>query len=275
MLGYDPQFRAYKSGRPLYKGQLATKIKNGATGILGAHGFGDRNLADRIWLRGNFVSMGANFRDARDYLPLGLRFTNLGQAPDASVLLYELVKCHQLGLKKLVGFGHSRGGAAFITLLHMLTFPERYKKYFRAMGLENTDGSLNSKKITQLKQMIDQIILAHPLVSVPSTLRHQLGKLGSGAKLLLTLFGDYNLFEKTQLAMLEELYTSKNQSALTPLAISLSPHDEVIGTVHNRDLQMIADKSQGSITIFGEVDSFRHDDLGPALQLLTALTTKS
>ncbi len=277
ILGYDPQFSAYAiedvnfiNPSPLLKSELITKIRKNATAILTAHGFGDNNLAGHILREGNFISVGANFRDAAKLLPMGLRFTNLGQAPDASVLLYELVKCHRLGAKRIIGFGHSRGGAAFITLLHMLTFPDRYKTYFRAMGLENSDGTLKMYAIEQLKRMLYHLILAHPLVSIPSTLKHVHGPLRFLTISLLTVVADYNPFEKTQLAMLEEIYMS-NQGPLPPLTISLCPRDEVVGTVHNKDLQKIAAKSKGRITVKIEGRGCGHNYLYQAEQILDEL----
>ncbi|HBL99024.1 TPA: hypothetical protein DDZ86_05290 [Candidatus Dependentiae bacterium] len=268
VLGYNPDFKSYDFNDN-QAGYLRTKLGQSpnATVILTSHGWGGENLADGVRRNGEFISLGGNFRDATQDFPLNLRFANLGQAPDASVLLYQLVKCQKLGVKKIVGFGHSRGGGAYITLLYMLTFPEKYKSYFKTMGLTQGDGRLNLNEINNLKNLISRVILLHPLVNLRSVLKNGLGRIGVGVEAVLPLIGNYNLFEKTQLDMLKEMYSNPEFAKTLPtLQIFLSDHDEVVGTTHNQELKDFAKTTKrhkggkGKICVAIDNDSILAED---------------
>jgi hypothetical protein len=86
---------------------------------------------------------------------------NLGQEPDATVLLWAIVECYRKGHLKAHIFGNSRGGATIIKLLDMLSNPHNHPAAWATVGITNPTER------HALKNMLaaGTIYLAHPLMN--------------------------------------------------------------------------------------------------------------
>lgn len=174
LFGYNPNYTAYVPGD-----------KKVAVQVL--HGFGCRRGENyKAYFPGNEHYTGVFF-DFKDTLFFknrswnlealrGARSINLGQAPDAEVALYSLIQTHKVGGQSII-FGHSRGGATAITMLHMMEFPEYYIKSWEKLGYtkkivvkgrlwNGTKSIIDADKLTALKKSIKKIFIEKPLLNI-------------------------------------------------------------------------------------------------------------
>ncbi len=172
VLGYDPdtdQISESPAADPLSQ-----------TIVLCSHGFGDSKYSARALsphtgtinllppvVRGRFVSF--NFRDHRvgGAIPLfSLRHTNLGGEPDARVVLFHIIKCFCKGYTNIMLFGHSRGCAATIRALDMLTDPYKYRSVWTDFGFSQNGVTLCCEVIQAVQAAVGRVYLARPLLDV-------------------------------------------------------------------------------------------------------------
>lgn len=94
------------------------------------------------------------------------RSFNMGQQGDAAQIVSFLWEIFRHGYRSLVTMAHSRGGAAWITALHMITFPEKHKRFWKKF--ERRAGYPKNKIIQHLQTLIKNStsVLVHPLLSV-------------------------------------------------------------------------------------------------------------
>ena len=93
---------------------------------------------------------------------------NLGQKEDAKVLLNAVLQCYQQGYTKIDIFANSRGGAATITMLDILSNPERYHDVWSSFGI--LDHALHEALRTMVAK--GTIFLAHPLIDQHATIQY-------------------------------------------------------------------------------------------------------
>lgn len=93
---------------------------------------------------------------------------NLGQKEDAKVLLHAVLQCYHKGYTKIDIFANSRGGAATITMLDILSNPEHYHDIWSSFGI--LDHAIHDA----LRAMIAKgtIFLAHPLIDQHATIQY-------------------------------------------------------------------------------------------------------
>lgn len=98
---------------------------------------------------------------------------NLGGLPDAEILLYPIIQCADAGTD-IVLYGHSRGAAAIIRVLHMLTFPNQYMSTWKKFDLTKRTWGFkftpDYDRISKIAGKIKQVFVANPLLSTETVL---------------------------------------------------------------------------------------------------------
>jgi hypothetical protein len=179
IFGYNPKFSTFPT----------KQNKKKATLII-SHGFGDNKENNENWSefykyydlttinfnfpddtsepRNTFETFFAFFKDLSV-----IRRINLGGLPDAEPLVYAIKQCADAE-KDIILHGHSRGGAAIITALHMLTFPEQdnYKNSWKKLGLLDKNGQPDYEQIKNIRGQIKKIFFVNPLMDVTSVFKN-------------------------------------------------------------------------------------------------------
>lgn len=235
VLGYDPQTDAICGA---VNGNRDKPI------VVCAHGFGDskKNFVANLEKclpghdRDQFICF--NFRDYRldngSMLPQ-LRYANLGQEPDARVVLFHVVKCFCKGHKNIVLFAHSRGCASTIRALDMLFDPYKYRSVWEAFGFTDKNGCiLHGNSIRAIKNAVGRVYLARPLLSIREALLLA-GKRATGSFLapatamllrsVARLFGSYNTRTEEPIDILKRLLLQ----ARFDFYLFFAPNDAVVG----------------------------------------------
>jgi hypothetical protein len=107
-----------------------------------------------------------SLQNPRDYF-CAIHAIDLGQQEEAKVLLQVIVECYEKGYKKISIFANSRGAAATITMLDMLSHPHNYMHVWCFLKV-NTDQQ------QEVRNMVARgtIFLAHPLMDQRETINY-------------------------------------------------------------------------------------------------------
>ncbi|OGV54751.1 MAG: hypothetical protein A2017_20400 [Lentisphaerae bacterium GWF2_44_16] len=161
---------------------------------------------------------------------------NMGQRGDAAQIISFLWDIQRNGYKKLVSMAHSRGGAAWISALHMVWFPEDHpkfwKKFSRKLHIPQTTI------IARLQNLLQETtsILVHPLLSINSAAhctfkrKYHLSSFSSNIfvaayRTSLSICSSYSLLFPEAIELLDELIETKKFIG----KILLCQHDKIVG----------------------------------------------
>jgi len=158
--------------------------------LCGHNGYGRQqiqkvNAPDRKVVVFDFPNIGRNCSSLWK-----LRSENTGGTHDAQVALYSVIKCADNECPIILS-GLSRGGAAVITLLHMLSFPDEYKHIWGKFGV--TKGSdLDYEKIDKIKKQIKKVYIDNPFLSLQTVFGPFIGKV---ARVMLPFIAKFDFHE--------------------------------------------------------------------------------
>lgn len=252
-LGFDP-----------HTDQIVPALGDGNSPIVVCmHGFGDSKdnfslrLVDSMQgcPRDQFVCF--NFCDYRlrsGWMLPQLRYANLGQEPDARVVLFHIIKCFCNGHKNIVLFAHSRGCAATIRALDMLFDPYKYRKTWEDLGFLKNGSIQFGSAIRAIQQAIGHVYLARPLLDVREALLAA-GRRVTGRYLApvtaLMLHGAARVF--TRYTVLDEepivLFKRLVHQARFNFYVFFAPHDRVVGNAYDDLVATLAGDAANSSTL--------------------------
>lgn len=215
--------------------------------FLPLHGFGDKKWKKFEGLDPRVSFMGFNFADAGFLDSEGkgltsLAKTNLGQDCDAFSAVWHVVHCYELGYKKVVIVGHSRGGAAGIKLAHIFTFPEKYQDMWKKLGFVNEKGDLRSKEIENVWKIVSKIYLLNPLLNVKKLEMLKNIKEGAGStacevtKVFMSWLTNIKFNGSSHLDNLKEIFT-EGKSYLPQFDLYIADNDKVVGNGSDEDIK--------------------------------------
>lgn len=271
----------------------------GKTPILCAQGWPEQpNASKRVWSQldneslalrhENVFTVDCNPQDSINLhsktisgLLLGLRTINFGDYSDAQAILYALNECHKAGHTKVYGFGHSRGGSSWINALNALQNPESHTALWKKLRIVDTQGSLDLKKIGELKKMVENghVFLGNPWIhtdypfenitngvvdtttpNLLSWLKPMASSFGTFLiKSFLALTTNYNPLRYQPHQILKKI-TQENPNF--NISIDFACHDGVVGNIHNQDIVDFS-KHQKNLTVRqnDDVKNYHHMDL--------------
>ncbi len=110
-----------------------------------------------------------NLHDGRHHISQ----ESVGGSFDAQAALYPVIKCVEMGCPVIIN-GLSRGGGAAVTLMHMIEFPNKYRKIWKKFGFVKSDGfcgmTLDHDRIEQLKKNIQKVYLNNSILKLSQAL---------------------------------------------------------------------------------------------------------
>lgn len=175
----------------------------------------------------NTQYLGCNFPDASITCWAKV---NLGQDGDGLIALWHLIKAYEKGHRKIVLFGHSRGGATAITLAHYFVFPDEHAWVWKQLGVVKSE-KIDTERIKKMWKSVVSIFLAHPLLNIKKiSLLNATEELRGGrfvAESLISWFSNVNFQEKTHFEKLKEIFACKN-ATLPLFKVFLVKNDEVV-----------------------------------------------
>ncbi len=168
---------------------------------------------------------------------------NMGQRGDAAQIISFLWEIHKHGYTSIVAMAHSRGGAAWISALHIVWFPEQHAKFWKRLSRKLR---IPQKTITKrLQHLLRQSssILVHPLLSIHSAAhytfkrKYHLSNFSSRCfvaayRTSLSLCSSYSLLFPEAIELLHELIDAK----LFRGKILLCNPDKIVGNEFDETL---------------------------------------
>lgn len=176
---------------------------------------------------------------------------NFGQEIDARALLCTVIECYKKGYSKVYIFANSRGGAATITMLDMLSNPENHLETWSLFKIHD------QKTQEAIRTMVGNgsIVLAHPLMnydlavkkSITNALNVVYPFLGRSyiqegaytcAHNILKYFTSFN---STYLSPIEALTKSISKNEWPyHITIALAEQDSIVGHEHEPMLHYVS-----------------------------------
>ena len=234
-LGYNPDPQNRHADLPTLKDKNV---------ILGMHGFENPTYSfEDDYMKPKNMKIIACNPQTSCALPNPVKFVrsiNFGQEKDALVIIkYLLLLSGNKNIKRIDGLGESRGGAAWIRVLTMLSNPQKYVASLKKLGLMK-DGSVDVERVNKLKSMINQVYLAYPWLDSDYPFRNITKGLGYlqdigvfGIKLVLHLFTDYSLMRSSTHILLKRLI----EKGEFKLILDLAKGDVVVGNKYDEEFK--------------------------------------
>lgn len=172
------------------------------------------------------------------------RFLNFGGTKEAMVLAYHLRLAIAKGYTTIILWGHSRGGAAILTLLDMLDRCDAYAAAWKTIGCVDQNGNIDRTLISQMKQAIKHQILAKPLLNRKAVYRSKVAHLFSGPtgqaisgrliQTILVLTADHSILDEEPSDILARL---AQENKLPPTHLTVGQVDPNVTTDYNHDME--------------------------------------
>lgn len=280
ILGFDPHISEIPPAKPTSK-----------TPVIAVQGLPDKinNYAHKFDTQHTFTVTFAfhNNLSTTSFNPFTLLDSygaiNVGQKHDALALLVTIVECYKKGYTRVDLFAHSRGGAATINALDMLSHPDtdKYKKIWQRIGI--TDANEQKK----IREMVERgtIFLAYPLMNHSATLdtiaastTNRLfwflpGKtyIQYGIKFCLsTLLESATRYESNHQSPLGILSSNlkiplKKATWNYRITIACTNNDDIVGNAHDPTLYALADRFPAQLKLITGVGK-HHRDVRPLLK---------
>jgi len=159
------------------------------------------------------------------------KYTALGQEYDALVILAGLLVCNDKGIKKVYGLGESRGGAAWITALAMLSDPYTYESWWKRLCVVKNDA-LDIEKINSTKKMVQNgiVYLGYPLLDMEFVLNLIDKIIPGGKKEFLSKSIKFSADRPSPHVLLKAL-VEKNEFNIV---MDLAKDETVVGDTYNK-----------------------------------------
>lgn len=248
-LGYNPQISAIPYARltdktpvitvlgfpdplSMYKGKFDTEKTFTVT-------FAFQNTVSLNWVFNPFL------------LAKSLGSINFGQEIDARALLYTVIECYKKGYPKVYIFANSRGGAATITMLDMLSHPENHLETWSLFKIHD------QKTQEAIRTMVGNgsIVLAHPLMHYNVAVKKSIA---NAVNVVYPFLGRAYIQEGTYTCAhnILKYFTSFNFTYLSPIealaksisnnvwpyhvTIALAEQDSIVGHEHEPVLHYVS-----------------------------------
>jgi len=174
--------------------------------------------------------------------PEMIRSINFGQEQDAMVILKYVLLCNEnKNITTINGLGESRGGAAWVTALTMLSEPQNYASAWKSLGVIK-DGKVDTTKIDTLKKSLGKVYLAYPWLNSDYPFKNITKGLGwfqsfgvFGIKLGLHLFTNYSMNRDSTHLLLRKLIKNNEFKIILDCAKT----DSVVGNEHDEEFKKI------------------------------------
>ena len=216
---------------------------------------------------------------------------NIDLMQDAEILFYALNQNFASGYKTDL-IGYSRGGAAIVTLLDILFYPNMHKPTLKKFKLAEVVISEDKveiipdyKTIEQIRESIGKVILEKPLMSLKDTIKKLsfkeiLNKITKKydstcfrflkRKILMSIKELSNKKNSQPIDILEKLATSGKGKDID-IHITLAAHDNIISNKKDTQLKILAKKAGWTIIKVLE----KHDEIKTTKQLYKSYLAKN